>query len=322
MNVYIKAFNRPFYLDRCLTSLARLASGVGAVVVLDDGTESRFKAALRARHPAVRWIESNADDGKMALLRAGAFEEIRRRYDDPARLWTRAIAAETAPRFLLLEEDTWLTEALDLAALDRVMAKLEVGFARLHWHLLTVQGERIVHRDVLGPDLTLDVVAGEPRRDPATGAVEEVDLYRLWQPALSAYRTDYFRHVFADVEHYADEAAQLHRALDWIRETLDRGPVRFARLGRPILFHGWAVPGRSDDAYYREGLPQHVYMDCLNAAWLAGRFDAMAPFPDDFGTAELAGLFESELGPAAASTWRRWRADYVERQAFPYRWFH
>ncbi len=322
MNVYIKAFNRPFYLDRCLTSLARLASGVDATIVLDDGTEERFKSELRARHPSARWIESNADDGKMALLRMGAFEEIRRRYDDPARLWARALAAETAPRFVLLEEDTWLVRPLDFGVLDRVMAKLAVGFARLHWHLLTTQGERVVHQEVIGPDLTLDLVAGEPRRDPATGGIEEVDLYRLWQPALAAYRTDYFRHVFADVQHYADEAAQLRRAMDWIRGALERGPVRFARLGQPILFHGWAVPGRSDDAYYREGLPQHVYMDCLNEAWLAGGFDAMASFPDDFATADLLRFFGARLGEAAAQTWQRWRVEYVERQAFPYRWFH
>ena len=40
-NIYIKSFNRAYYLDRCLQSIEKYVSGEYSVVDLDDGTPGK-----------------------------------------------------------------------------------------------------------------------------------------------------------------------------------------------------------------------------------------------------------------------------------------
>ena len=50
MDILIKSFNRPFYLDRCLNSIHSFVSGDYRVSILDDGTPAKIgRASCRER---------------------------------------------------------------------------------------------------------------------------------------------------------------------------------------------------------------------------------------------------------------------------------
>lgn len=51
VNIFIKSFNRPFYLDRCLSSIEKYVSGDFKIKVLDDGTPKKYLDKIREKYP-------------------------------------------------------------------------------------------------------------------------------------------------------------------------------------------------------------------------------------------------------------------------------
>jgi glycosyltransferase involved in cell wall biosynthesis len=322
MNIYIKTFNRPFYLERCLRSLKAHAHKRGEIRVMDDGTLERYRARLTELHPDVVFLRSNADDDKFALLKQQRFEEIRQRYDDPAAFWVRTARAEPDSHFMVMEDDTWLVEDLDLAQIDTIVKRTDAAMLRLHWHMLTTGRERIYYQEPLGPDLTVDFFMPEFRIDKATNSINVFDLFMLWQSSMAIYRRDFYIHCQDKVDHYMNEHWQVKRAAEFFMAAPKDSRPRFAKTSRAVVHQGWIVPARSEPTYYQEGLVQHVYMECLNEAWYAGRLDVAQSLPLDFSEAYIVELFRRDLDEAAAAQWLKWRDDYVKQQAFPYTWYH
>ena len=50
-DIFIKSFNRPFYLDRCIASLHQYISGDFKIIVLDDGTPEKYLDKIRKKYP-------------------------------------------------------------------------------------------------------------------------------------------------------------------------------------------------------------------------------------------------------------------------------
>ena len=47
VNIFIKSFNRPYYLDRCLQSIENFVEGDLWVKVLDDGTPEKYLKKIK-----------------------------------------------------------------------------------------------------------------------------------------------------------------------------------------------------------------------------------------------------------------------------------
>ena len=50
VNIFIKSFNRPYYLDRCLQSIENFVEGDFWVKVLDDGTPEKYLKKIKNRN--------------------------------------------------------------------------------------------------------------------------------------------------------------------------------------------------------------------------------------------------------------------------------
>jgi len=322
MNIYIKTFNRPFYLDRCLRSLKRHAKRYGEIRVMDDGTLTRYKTLLRELHPDVVFLQSNADDDKFALLKQQRFDEIRQRYDDPAAFWVRTARAEPGDYLMVLEDDTWLVADLDLAHVASLLARTGAVLLRLHWHMLTTGRERVYYQEPLGADLTADFFMPDFRVDHANKTINVFDLFMIWQSSMAVYHRDFYILCQDKVDHYMNEHWQVKRAAEWMMENPSERRSLFAKTNRAIVHQGWTIPARSEPTYYQEGLIQHVYMECLNEAWYRGELDSQESLPLDFSEHYIVDLLRRNLDDGAIAQWLKWRNDYVKQQAFPYTWFH
>ena len=49
VNIFIKSFNRPYYLDRCLQSIENFVEGDFCVKVLDDGTPETYLSKIKKK---------------------------------------------------------------------------------------------------------------------------------------------------------------------------------------------------------------------------------------------------------------------------------
>ncbi len=58
-DIFIKSFNRPYYLDRCLQSTMKYVSGDFRIVVLDDGTPEKYLEKIKSKYPEIEIRVSN-----------------------------------------------------------------------------------------------------------------------------------------------------------------------------------------------------------------------------------------------------------------------
>lgn len=297
MNVYIKSFNRPFYLDRCICSIKFNLAGYRHIIVLDDGTESAYLDHIRRLHPDVEIRLSGADDGKLALLRHEKFKEIETHYPCATEFWTREIGRDKSDYCLVLEDDAWIVRRIELHSLIRNLTENQAVICKLWWgdpvHRVTKR-----YTCGMGPDIEYY----EPACDNPGKA------YSVWIVAFALFRRDYWLHCVSAARRLADERSQLAAACDFINS---HPRVRFAKTRRRCVHQGWMVPARSTSEYYDKGLVQHLYMDALNTAWLGGRLDPSAGYPYDFPKSAVSALFRETLSKDAVRIWEEWLAKEV-----------
>ncbi|MER8603908.1 hypothetical protein NKH45_23280 [Mesorhizobium sp. M1156] len=292
INVYVKSFNRPFYLDRCIRSVKFNVTGYSKIIVLDDGTPSAFMDRIRQLHPDVEIRSSSADDGKVELLRQERFKEIEKLYPSAPDFWVREVKSDDNAYCLILEDDAWIVRRLDLLTLVRNLESNQAVICKLWWsnhvHKIT---ERYICNS--GPALEYYDPDYESSKDASS----------IWIVAFALFRRDYWLHCVSKARRLADERSQLIAAADFA----NRHPTaRFAKTERRVVHQGWMIPARSTPEYYDKGLVQHLYMDALNGAWAAGRLDSAEGYPFDFSKPAVAAILREALPEKVVGVWGEW----------------
>lgn len=302
INLYVKANARAFFLDRCLTSIASQITGQGRVIVLNDGITGAALERLTARHPAVQFRASDRiPAGKPAKARASRV--------NPARFWVREISADPGEHVLILEEDTWLTQPLDLAILEPELRRSEALLLRLYWGgnaAMSIEGEII------------DTVPGDHGRrlhyyQLPIGTLELRQLYKIFPLAQSIFRKEYWVAAYAGTPYWDDEGHVLGRALTYVnQQLLARRPIAFCSLDREVIRHTAISTSRTDSG--GQGVTCKIdaalYNEALNDAWLTGEIDAMANFPDDPADEPVLAALRRRLSAEQVEAWLLWREDY------------
>ena len=84
VSVVVVNWNGERYLDACLASVAGLEGGVGEVLVVDNASTDGSLACLRERHPSVRVIRLDRNDGPARARNAGMRAAANRWAFDPS----------------------------------------------------------------------------------------------------------------------------------------------------------------------------------------------------------------------------------------------
>lgn len=300
MNVYIKSFNRPFYLDRCISSIKFNIKGCSRIIVLDDGTQSQYLNKLKELHPDVEFRSSGATDRKVELLRAENFSAIKSEFPEPSDFWIKEIQRESESYFFLIEDDAWISRRLDLNMVRDNLDKNAGVIYKCWWPDHPERSHNVLR--------SLRAANGQSIDYYDFKAEKIAHLYAIWIVAFAIFRRDYWLNNFSGLKRMADEHTQLCNAQGFI----ERHPeVRFAKSATRCVYQGWAVPGRSTPEYYDKGLRQHLYMDALNDAWLEGNFNIFESFPFDFSDAYLVSLFRNRLPTESIAVWQNWKTHEI-----------
>lgn len=301
MNVYIKSFNRPFYLDRCIFSIKFNIKGYSRIIVLDDGTQSQYLQKLKRLHPEVEFRSSGATDRKVELLRAEDFSAIKAEFVEPSDFWIEEIHKEPDNYFLLMEDDAWVSRRLDVNMVRDSLEKNEGVIYKCWWPDNSERPHNVQRSLRAGNGQTIDYYDFK--------AEKFSHLYAIWIVAFAIFRRDYWLNNFSGISRMADESTQLCNVQDFIGRHPE---VHFAKSATRCVYQGWAVPGRSTPEYYDKGLRQHLYMDALNDAWLAGRLNIAESFPFDFSDAYLVSMFRERLGTESIAIWQSWKTREIK----------
>jgi hypothetical protein len=299
MNIYIKTFNRPFYLERCIRSVLFNVRNYDKIIILDDGTKEEYKHKLIQLFPEISWV-ANSDGGKYDLIRSGNSKRAKELYGDPASFWLREISKDPNDYFLLIEDDTWFVHMIDLKDFESVLVNENSVICKLFWgeYNPLEEDKYIVRKYKLWNDLFIH------RINPPIQSVE--DAYKIYIVAMAIFRKDYYENALKKVNHFADETTQITESLDYYHRKPE---VSYCKTSERFIYQGWATSVRHDDAITIDvGINSFDFVDILNDAWFSGALDVMANYPYDFNMDYLVNLFKGyKLSAEKLKVYVDWR---------------
>ena len=312
-DIYIKSCNRAAYLDRCIRSIEKYVSGHGEIIVLDDGTEEKYLQKIAADHGNVDIRRSPFGSEKREFIKnnPGEDRDLHRTLTDlgydPCAFWVDEIKKDQNDYILIMEEDAWFKESLDVARVTKNMTANDAVFFKM-W----LNGKE---EPEPGPDVDIRAVFDDGFViDYYTPIIKEImDVYRIFILAFSVYRQDYWLNSFDGVGHYLDEPFMLNHALEFVLRRQSEGmPVKFCRSGGEIIHQSGTTTCRADSGGMgvEVKIDNRVYNRVIDDAWLAGGFDSMNNFPGEMDDAYLASFFKSALGGEQTEKWLSWRGSY------------
>ncbi|MBF9222155.1 glycosyltransferase family protein [Hymenobacter ruricola] len=320
MDIVVKSFNRPFYLERCLRSIERYVTGTYTVRILDDGTPAQYLRRIQELFPHVKIAHSPRYEQKAAALHRHVAGEGQ--FDEriiPISFW-KAQIEECTDIFLLLEDDIWLIEPLDLDFMAQQMRQHRLATIKLSWlgNPRLVPGRRLPlaeNLEELVPEIPLAtrlVFLNELRvrsvlfrlgllRFFKPDLEYQLPLYALYSVASAFFDKSYWLHLWEDSQVSIDEAQQLRRAVQWQRQHRPR----FAKSQREVTKTSFITSATNMFAGVDFDVFRFSYH--LNQAWLRGELDAMRGFPRDLPEDYLRTFLEAAHDPRTTySEWTRW----------------
>jgi hypothetical protein len=313
VDILIRSMARPAQLDRCLLSIARFASGVGRVVVMDDGTPSHFLNRIHAKHPSIILRRSDHSERKAdAFLRFGKTRTLPNLEPLPISLW-RDAGMEAGDYLLLLEDDNWLAQPVDLSFLRTEMAERSVCLLRMmrlgHPELLrgTQDGStfyRIVSRDaidrrILGYLEHLELLR-RFQNLKTYSSFEPVRPYRFYASSCSLYEKEFYLSLWQKSQTSSKESTQLELAIKWLRQNPTKLTATTVDDWIRTSFATTATPRSSGSL---TTLVNHL----ISIAWYSNKLSE-ANFDSDIDVRDV--LVASEGGSRLAKDWEIWSESF------------
>lgn len=317
-NIYLKAYSRPFYLDRMIHSIKRNVTGYGSIIILNDGLSPTFMDKITRTHPDVEVRNSPkvlagviaAPASDVFLKRKKFFRELD--FLDPARFWWREISKDPNDYILAIDEDCWFFRDLDLGRMVAEMRRLGCLGSQL---MFEKEGHRARRKQKY-----------PPFHQGKVGSTAEIDYYRVetasedWQDGYGVFPNtqnivlkEYYVHCYQDITHFTNEMHLNLRALRLYHYLLPRVSMCIAQADAGLVKHSMSSTSRSDAGGNRclYKIDPDLYHDLVSELWLAGDFDSMADFPDDYSTERLVGLMRGRIDEEKVQAWLDWRIEFL-----------
>jgi len=313
MEILIKSFNRPYYLDRCLESIHKFVKGDFVVKVLDDGTPENYLARIIEKYPGIKLLRSPQYERKSQAISQYLQQGVPYHQPEiPTAFWVEAITAST-PTFMLLEDDIWLTQEVDLNEASQVMAQYHLPMLRLSWQgnkiLINGATESLSNRiEQVIPEISWlkKSIFMNKAKVRSIGyrlgffkniTPYQLPLYVLYAVAGAFFTREYWLHLWDGAGGKVLEEAQLRKAVQWY----DKHHCGYGKMKQESAETSYITSTHNGFPEEKLDMMQLNYL--LNQAWLAGELDASQGFPLDFNV-EYLKQFLSEH--ALHEQWLRW----------------
>lgn len=129
MDIYIKSFNRPFLLDKCLASIELFAKNFnGKIVIMDDGTPQKYLQKIQEKYPEIRIEKSDFYVEKSKAIE----NDLAPEKNIPSVFWKETIS-KGSDYFVLIEDDCWFCEPIDFSILESEMKSNNLQLVKFLW---------------------------------------------------------------------------------------------------------------------------------------------------------------------------------------------
>lgn len=321
-DIFIKSYNRIFYLDRCIASIYQLVEGEYQITVLDDGTPKKYLDKLQEKYPNIQVKYSQSYPQKAKAVEENAlYGKKIDSFNIPTDLWRNA--AKTASEyFIMTEDDVWFTEKINVNELAHQAKENKVALLKLGW-LNNYKDDKWVH--LLGINETL--MATQPK-DLFLSHPFIMDLFfynkykfftlgyklkifdnytKLKYWALNSilmgfWHKDYWNFVWKDAQRKVDEKQQLRNAAIYYRKHKNN-PHFIARLNKEVMRTTFQSSATNSYHEYGFDFDVNVFNHLISEAWYEEDFDVMQNFPKDFSTDYWERFIEHKINTAEFRKW-------------------
>lgn len=319
MDILIKSFNRPYYLDRCIQSIYKnVVDSTISITVLDDGTPSRYLKKLQSKFPEIKIITSDLYDEKSINIEQDLSADNK---EIPIKMWIEA-AENSSDYFVLLEDDIWFTKEINLEETKVVLKEKNVSLVKLFWlnnpklihgknsetcNNITIYDPMVftknplLHRIIFGmkrfniPKLMqfLNLYSEE----------KAMHYYSIYGVAGAIFRKEYFLSLWQNHHKEVDENIQLKNAVQfWSKNP----GIQFARSKVEFAATGFSSSA-TNKKYDTGDFDVFIFNKILNEAWLGDEFNSMDDFPNDLSSSNVSKILANANDPKAqVEDWKKW----------------
>lgn len=321
IDILIKSFNRPYYLDRCIQSIYKQVLDTDFnIVVLDDGTPQTYLKQLKQKYPNVIFKTSNfyEEKARAIISNNSTGSQI------PIKFWVEA-AKNASEYFLLLEDDIWFTKPFYLYEAVQCMQSRNSIFMKLFWlgNANLIQSES----DIKFGDYT-QIQPGVPSFRPAwyrfvfykfkrfkirwineklnfNTLEKRNSYYSIYSVAGVVFRKDYFISLWSKNNNQVDEQLQIYNALKFIKKNGGYNSLTFFRTSEEVLKTGFSSSA-TDKSFLKKSVKMNMVNHRLNELWLQQQLDVMENYPKDFSEDYIASFF-AKIDTTFSTSWKAWR---------------
>lgn len=322
MDILIKSFNRPYYLDRCLFSIQKhTKNSFERIVVLDDGTPEQYLDKIQEKYPHVEITKSDLYDKKNSNLTESYNGEI------PISFWVES-AKKSSEYFLLLEDDFWFTDDLDLAELEKCIAEDNLVLLKLFW----LGNPKLTSKNIIESKSIYNIIKPKLltrnsflyKKIFKTYGFRFNDLmkflglytternlayYHIYSVAGSVFKKDYFVSLWKNNKGKVDEGLQIQNALEYLESNSNS---KIAHSKKEYFQTGFSTAATLTHKKY-EGVNLDIFEvnKFLNEAWFNSQFDVVSNLPKDILETEIVQILNnSDKTENLTSEWKNWHNSF------------
>lgn len=320
--IFIKSFNRAFYLDRCLQSIENYVEGNFLVKILDDGTPEKYLKKIKEKHPNVEILKSKNYQNKISAIEKNI--ESDKEIDGftiPTNLWYNA-AKNASEYFIMTEDDVWFTQKINVDQLQDNCKKHQIALLKLGW-LGNYKDDEFVEiteiTENINRTLPKDLLLFSDRMNDLffynkfkfftilykLGMVDNTTKQKYWalnSILMGFWQKDYWLNIWKDAKGKVDEKQQLRNATNFYRKNQNN--LNFlARLDTEAMKTTFQSSATNSYHKYGDNFDVNYFNRLINEAWYKGVFDEMQNFPKDFSISYFEKFLDEKIDKNAFRNW-------------------
>ena len=321
-DIFIKSFNRAFYLDRCISSIYQNVSGDFRIKVLDDGTPKKYLDKIRKKYPETeihlspsydqkgKAIEENLQSGKPV-----------NGFEIPTTFWFDNIK-KGSEYVIVTEDDVWFTSPIDIDDLQSQAKKFDIHLLKLGW--LGNENER---KDLTLKSISDDLESAQPKdlllmNKTLMNAffhnhykfftilyklkiVDNLTTLKYWSLnsiLMGFYKKEYWLEIWKEMDGKVDEKKQLINASVFYKKHKQNASF-VSRLKTEAMKTTFQSSATNSYHEYGFDFDVNLFNHIINEAWLQGEFDPMENFPKDFSLAYFKTFVSDQINIPEFEKW-------------------
>lgn len=334
MDIIIKAFNRPYYLDKCLQSIVRFVSNYKhhTIVVLDDGTPQVYLDKLLEKYPFINIKKSPFYKEKSEYC-SSVLQQTNTVFKPtiPTLFWQTEIE-KCSTYFLLLEEDMWFTSSVNLDSLLPNTEETNWVQMKLYWlsnPLLISAKTEFKSKNYTLYEPNLPTTSGfwfthvydKKYRFKIHKLFTSLGIYSInkWLRFYSVYTVagvifhkNYYSYLWQNATEQVNENAQLKKAIQFYKKASHK--QQYAHTNKEVLRTGFCSASAPSENSINSNFNVFIGNAILNNAWLNGFFKTDSNFDSDLDKDAIYTLLKNENHSLAKpENWQKFTNQFVNQ---------